>query len=95
MSHYLKRMITRRLKNVTFNELMTYSEMYGFSISEDTALEIVHYLRNLSLDPFQRRDREQMFNDLTLITDIQTANNVRQLFEQLIQQYHIEHLFDD
>lgn len=88
-------MITRRLKNITVDELINYSHMYGFFITEDTALDIVYYLRHLSLDPFKTEDLEQIFHDLEKLTDQQTVNRVRLLFEDIIQQYDVQHLFEN
>lgn len=91
----LQHLIIERLKNVSDNELMYYSERYGFSLTIDECQNISHYLNHLTLNPFIKADREKMFHDLTDLTNEQTAIKAKQLFKQLINQYGMSHLFTE
>jgi len=95
LSDYLKQMMIHRLKNISHGELIAYSKTYGFSLSAEESREIIKYLRHLTLNPFKNSERKRMFYDLKQLTDERTAMQAKQLFEQLIRHYKMEHLFYD
>ncbi|WP_339228139.1 DUF2624 family protein [Oceanobacillus sp. FSL K6-2867] len=93
MSIFIKEMIKNKLKNIKTDELLHYSQQYGFRLTEAQAQQIALYLRNNTLDPFNRKARQQMFSHLAAITDDQTASKAEQLLYSLVQSYGLEHLF--
>jgi|SRR5690625_4954681 len=94
MSQFLKSLIVRKLKGLTYEELQYYSDEYGFSLSERELSDIINYLRNHFIDPFHANGRMQMVQELTRITNAQTAQKAQRLFNELIKSYGVEHLFN-
>lgn len=82
-----------RLKNISPDELMIYSRLYGFTLTHSQCNEIVHYLQNITLDPFKADHREQLFQDLSHLTNQHTAIKAKKLFKQMIKYYEVDHLF--
>lgn len=94
MSIFIKELVKRKLNHVTVAEILQYGEQYGFSLTETEAEKIVTYMRTNHVDPFNKNDRIKMFQALTEITDINTANKAQQLFDEIIRSYGLEHLFN-
>lgn len=93
MSIFIKQLIKKKLKQITHEEVVFYSKQYGFSITEQEAIDIAHFMKHNDLDPFDASDRAIMFKTLAEITDKNTAVNAEKLLMQLIQSYGLEHLF--
>lgn len=94
MSSLIKNIIQQKLKSLTLEELLSYSEMYEFSITKDEGKEILNYINEQPIDPFSEKGREKIFQDLREITNQQTASKARRLFDEIIQTYDLGHLFD-
>lgn len=94
MSIFIKELVKRKLNQISVGDLLQYGEQYGFSLTDTEAEKIVTYLRTNHVDPFSKKDRSQMFQALTEITDINTANKAQHLFDQMIHSYGLEHLFN-
>ncbi len=94
MSIFIKELIKRKLNQISVADLLQYAEQYGFSLTKTEAEKIVMYLRTNNIDPFNKNDRTKMFQALTQITDINTANKAQNLFDEMIHSYGLEHLFD-
>ncbi|AXI09472.1 DUF2624 family protein [Oceanobacillus sp. 143] len=93
MSIFIKEMVKVRLKNLSTNDLLHYGKQYGFSISTAQAKAIIDFLKQNTLDPFIKQDREKMFSKLANITDNNTSKKAEKLFHGLIKSYGLEHLF--
>lgn len=93
MSIFIKELIKRKLSQVSVTDLLEYGEQYGFSISNTEAEKIVAYMNSNNVDPFNENDRSKMFQALTQITDVNTANKAQRLFDEIIRSYGLEHLF--
>jgi|SRR5690625_615580 len=93
MSIFLKQIVKQKIKKITYDDILFYSEQYGFSIDEQQAREMANYLTHHDLDPFDATDRKMMFQTLAQITDKKTAEEAEQLLFQLIKTYGLEHLF--
>lgn len=94
MSIIIKELVRRKLKQISYNDLLDHSHQYGFSISKEQAKQISHYLKHYNGDPFKHDDRETMFRELANITDIETARAARKLLNELIKSYGLEYLFE-
>ncbi|MFD1850260.1 DUF2624 domain-containing protein [Oceanobacillus bengalensis] len=94
MSFIIKELVKNKLKQISANELLQYGKQYGFTLSQNQASEITHFLRNNTLDPFQTKDREEMFRKLAEITDIETAKQARKLLDEIIKSYGLAYLFE-
>lgn len=94
MSIFIKEMIKNKLRNISVDELLHYSKQYGFQLSDKQAREITGYLRNNSPDPFNKASRDVMFQQLTIITDKETAKKAQNLFDEIIRSYGLQHLFE-
>ncbi|WP_042145953.1 DUF2624 domain-containing protein [Paucisalibacillus sp. EB02] len=94
MSIFIKQMIINKMRQITPEEILDYSQKYGFVISMEQAIEISNYVRKKKINPFDRREREKMLKDLTEITDQKTAIKANKLFYELIKSYGLEHLFN-
>lgn len=95
MSSFIKELIKKRIKQLTFEDLLHYSQQYGFSLSLEEAKHIVTYLQTHPFDPFISTDRLFMFQKISEITDIQTAYKAEALFNDMIKAYGLSHLFND
>lgn len=93
--HMLKDLIIRKLKNLSYDEILYYSQQYGFSLSEREALDIKNYLQTHGVNPFHEDGRLEMFQELAHITNVQTAKKAQQLFNEMIKSYGVEHLFTE
>lgn len=95
MSNFIKILMKNKLKQLTAEKLLSYADEYGFTLTAQEAKDISVYLKRNDLDPFNQRDRQLAFNELAKITNVNTAKKAEQLFQEMIQQYGLEHLFDD
>lgn len=93
MSLFIKGLVTQKIKQLTPEELLYYGKQYGFSISDSEANAITTYVKNQPLDPFDANDRMKMLQELTRITDANTAKKAQRLFNELIQSYGLGYLF--
>jgi two-component SAPR family response regulator len=94
MSIFIKEFVSKKLKQVTTDELLHYGKEYGFAISRKEAEKIVHYLKTNTVDPFHSEGRKKMLKELARITDVKTAKKAQKLFHQLIKSYGLEHLLE-
>ncbi|MFS0672829.1 DUF2624 domain-containing protein [Ornithinibacillus sp. 179-J 7C1 HS] len=94
MSIFIKQIILNKMRQITPEDVIEYSGQYGFSISRQQATDIATYVRTKRLNPFESKEREKMLQDLSEITDRQTALKANKLFHELIKSYGLEHLFN-
>lgn len=90
---FLKELIKIRLNRLTLQEILYYSSQYGFSLTPQEGKQIITYIQNNEIDPFDPQKREKIFYDLSQLTNPETATKARHLFEQLIAEYGLEDLF--
>jgi|GEM_PF-1255116 len=95
MSEFLKQMIIKKLKQLTKEELLELANKYHFNLTFDEAYQIIHYIQTNSIDPFSTYGRNELVLELTQITNKETALQANQLFVQMIERYHLTHLFND
>jgi len=93
MSIFIKHVVIQKLKQLSSEELLDFSNEYGFSISEQEAGKIVSYLKTASLNPFDASGRLEMMKELSSITSPEVAKKANQLFLELIRSHGVEHLF--
>ncbi|HLR61148.1 MAG TPA: DUF2624 domain-containing protein [Lentibacillus sp.] len=93
MSTFMKQLITKKLKQLSSDELLDYAKQYNFSISRKQAEDITAYLKQHPIDPFDPTYRARMFKELARITDKQTANKAQTLFQGIIKSYGLEGFF--
>lgn len=94
MSRFLKELINNKLKQLSADEIISYGNQYGFSITEQEAKEISHYLRTTQFDPFDLYDRKKAFQALAQITTDETSRKAENLLLQLIDSYGLDFLFN-
>lgn len=94
MSKFIKDMVTQKLKQLSPDELLHYSQQYDFRVSENQAKQITAYLHSHSIDPFNANDRTKLFSELEHITDRDTAQKADKLFQEIIKSYGLGHLFN-
>ncbi|GAB3050997.1 DUF2624 family protein [Virgibacillus ainsalahensis] len=95
MSVFIKELVRNKLRQLTPEELLHYSKQYGFSINRTTANNITQYLKTNPVDPFHANGRDKMFQELSRLTDTQTANKAQHLFQEIIKSYGLEYLFNE
>lgn len=93
MSFFIKQMVNNKIRQLTVDELLYYSKQYQFTLSEEQAQRIIHYLKNNQLDLFLKSNHPKIFQDLALITDQSTASQAQRLLYEIIRSYGLEHLF--
>ncbi|WP_226036920.1 DUF2624 family protein [Aquibacillus saliphilus] len=94
MNNFFYDMISKKLKKVSANDLLTHSKEHGINLTTNQAEEIAAYLSKTNLNPINEKDRMKMFKKLALITDIQTAQKAQKLFKKLIKDYGVESWFN-
>jgi hypothetical protein len=82
------------MRQITTEDVLTYSKEYGFSINRKQAEQISNYIQKKKINPFEKSEREKMLKDLSEITDPNTAIKANKLFYELIKSYGLEHLFN-
>lgn len=94
MSLFIKELIKNKLNRLTLQELLHYSSEYGFSITPAEGKQILMYIQNNKIDPFNKQQRERLFQDLAKITDQSTAIKAKNLFNEIINSYGLDNLFN-
>lgn len=95
MSLFIKELVKRKLNQLSYKDILHYSNQYGFALSIDEARHIETYIHNNKIDPFCKNDRLKMFQTLAEITNIETANKAQSLLDEVIHTYGLTHLFDE
>lgn len=93
MSIFIKELVKNKLKQLSDEELLYYGKQYGFSLSRTESQQIVNYLKQNTIDPFNVNDRNKMLNELARITNTETAKKAEKLFKEIIKSYGLDHLF--
>ncbi|WP_010531010.1 DUF2624 domain-containing protein [Lentibacillus jeotgali] len=93
MSTFIKHLITKKLKQLSPDELLHYAHQYNFSITRKQAQEITAYLKQHPIEPFEPEYRAKMFKELARITDKDTANKAQTLFQKITKSYGLEGFF--
>jgi len=86
-------LIKRRIKLITVEEVLSYSNQYGFSISRQEALAIVNYLKTTPIESLQ--SKKNLISDLEKLTTISTAKKAERLLDQFIATYGLHYLFKE
>lgn len=94
MSQFIKGLITKKISELTPRELLYYAEQYDFSLTQEEAHNITTYIKSHPLDPFNSNDRMKMLQELTRMTNADTAKKAQKLFNELIQSYGLGYLFN-
>lgn len=93
MSFFIKEIVKSRVRQLTVDELLHYAGQYGFSITRKEASHILHYLQTSDLDIFSKHAMDEAYVKIAEITDNQTANKAKLLFEQIVKSYGLEDYF--
>ncbi|ASK63174.1 hypothetical protein CFK37_13950 [Virgibacillus phasianinus] len=93
MSNVMKDLITKKIKQISPEELLHYSKQYGFSLTRSEAKQITNYVKNHPFDPFSESDRVAFFKELARMTDMQTTKKAQKLFGEMVRSYGIQSLF--
>ncbi len=94
MSKLIKDLAIKKMKQLSPEELLHYSDQNGITITRTQAKQIISYLQNHSVDPFNESGRHKMLLELSRITDQETAKKSEKLFQQLIKAYGLDYLFN-
>ena len=93
MSFFFKEIINHKLKQLTVEDVLHYARQYGFYISRQEAADILAYVQTNDVDIFSQEAVEDAYEKIAEITDWETADKAKQLFEQLIKSYGLENFF--
>lgn len=94
MSNLLKGIVTRKLKQISPDEVIYHGNQYGFKVKKHEADQISHYLKTTEFDPFSYQDRREAFATLAEITSSETAKKAENLFIELIHSYGLTSLLE-
>lgn len=89
MSSLLKKMVRRKLTEVTPNELIKQASGYQVELTQIQATQIVKMLSKNNLDPFRKKDLAEMINYLGQITDQDTVKKAKIILNKFIKQYNV------
>lgn len=87
MSTFIKHLIINKFKQLSYEEVMYYSDLYGVFIEEQEAKAIANYLSNESIDPFNEHDQIKVFNKIAYITSQEKANKAKDVLNSLAKSY--------
>lgn len=94
MQPFVKQMIEKKLRNITKTELLSYAKQYQINITDTQAGKIVAFLHKTDLNPLEKSDRVLLLKKLAQITDLETAQQAQQLFNQITKQYGVDSWFN-
>ncbi|MGM8213723.1 DUF2624 family protein [Virgibacillus sp. W0430] len=94
MTDILKRIVVTRLQQLTNHELIHYGRKYRFTISLEEANQLTRYIQTAKPNPFEAKDRLKMYNEISRVTNKETAEKAEQLFIKMIKEHGLEHLFE-
>lgn len=94
MQPFVKQMIEKKLRNITKAELLNYAKQYQINITNTQAEKIVAFLHKTDLNPLEKSDRVVLLKKLAQITDLETAQQAQQLFNQITKQYGVDSWFN-
>lgn len=87
MSTFIKHLIINKLKQLSYEEVIYYSNEYGIYIDEQEAKEIANYFNKEAIDPFNEHDRIKVFNKIAKITNEDIAKKARGILNGLAKSY--------
>ncbi|WP_173916124.1 DUF2624 domain-containing protein [Halobacillus sp. Marseille-Q1614] len=90
MFNVAQQYITHKLKQLTIEDLMYYSQTYNIPISYEEAGKITKALKHSKENPFDPDGRKRMLRQLASITSKETAHSVNILLHRLAKQYGVE-----
>ncbi|MFD1018776.1 DUF2624 family protein [Thalassobacillus hwangdonensis] len=90
MKSMAQHIITQKLKQLTIQDIKTYSTKYGITVSDKEAAQIVGELKSTSYNPLKTEDRMKMLKRLGKITSPQTAQKVNRILHQLAKEHGVE-----
>ncbi|UOR12292.1 DUF2624 domain-containing protein [Halobacillus amylolyticus] len=91
MKHVAQQIIAQKLKQLTVDDLLHYSQKYKIKITRGEAKQIVSALKKSNENPFDPKGRKRMLNNLAAITSNDTARSVNQLLIKLAKEHGVEH----
>lgn len=93
MNPMFKKIVRKKLTEVTSSELMVQAQNYQVELSSAQATHIVKMLGQKNLDPFKKTDLAEMLAYLEEITDQTTVKKAKIILNQFIKQYNVADWF--
>ncbi|MFG6148500.1 DUF2624 family protein [Halobacillus sp. B23F22_1] len=90
MKNMAQQYITHKLKNITAEELIYFSQMYDIPLTYKEAEKIAKELKENKENPFEKQGRKRMLRKLAVITSNDTARSLEMLLHRLAKQYGVE-----
>jgi hypothetical protein len=75
-----QQIINQKIKTITPEELVSYSEDYGISLTIEEAKKIIDIVRHNKINIFDSQERMKWVKELAKITSPQTAKQANALF---------------
>jgi hypothetical protein len=75
-----QQIINQKIKTITPEELVSYSEDYGISLTIEEAKKIIDIVRHNKINIFDSQERMKWVRELAKITSPQTAKQANALF---------------
>jgi hypothetical protein len=80
-----QQIINQKIKKITPEELVSYSEDYGIKLTIEEAKKIIYIARNNKINVFNPQERIKWVKELAKITSPQTAKQANELFLKFIK----------
>lgn len=93
MNPMFKKIVRKKLTEVTSSELMIQAKSYQVELSPAQATQIVKMLSQNNHDPFKKTDLAKMLAYLEEITDQTTVKKAKIILNQFIKQYNVADWF--
>ncbi|MFC7060651.1 DUF2624 domain-containing protein [Halobacillus seohaensis] len=90
MINIAQQYITHKMKHLTVDELISYSQQYNIPLTNEEAMKVISELRKNKENPFDPHGRKKMLRKLAAITSDQTAHSVDLLIHKFAKQYGVE-----
>ncbi|MFD2925989.1 DUF2624 domain-containing protein [Halobacillus naozhouensis] len=91
MKHVAQQIVMQKLRQLTVEDILHYSQKYQIKVTKSEAAQIVSALKKNQENPFDPKGRQRMLKNLAAITSADTAKSVNRILIKLAKEHGVEH----
>ncbi|WP_163526379.1 DUF2624 domain-containing protein [Halobacillus ihumii] len=91
MKHVAQQIVMQKLRQLTVEDILHYSQKYHIKVTKNEAKQIVTALKKNQENPFDPAGRKRMLKNLAAITSTETAKSVQHILIKLAKEHGVEH----
>lgn len=81
--NFFQQLINQKLRQLTVQDLMHYSQIYQIPITREQAEKLVHLAKTENINAFNEQERQRLLNKITQAVGPDLANQMNALFKKL------------